>query len=63
MNNYSFTLTSPKQIKIDHPIKLDFLPLNLYFHNDEPDPRTTKKVTKKTYEQTYITYFQKEDVI
>ena len=62
MNNYSFTLTLPKQIKIDNAIKLDFLPLNLYFHNDEPDPRTTKKVTKKTYEQTYITYFQKEDV-
>ena len=60
MNNYSFTFTSPKQI--DDPIKLDFLPLNLYFHNDEPDPRTTKKTTKKTYEQTYITYFQKEDL-
>ena len=62
MNNYSFTLTSPKQIKIDIATKLDFLPLNLYFHNDEPDPRTTEKTTKKTYEQTYITYFQKEDV-
>ena len=62
MNNYSFTYISQPPTKIDDLKKLDFLPLNLYFHNDEPDPRTTKKTTKKTYEQTYITYFQKEDV-
>ena len=62
MNNYSFTYISQPPTKIDDLKKLDFLPLNLYFHNDEPDPRATKKTTKKTYEQTYITYFQKEDV-
>ncbi|MFQ5447652.1 MAG: hypothetical protein ACE5FF_12035 [Saprospiraceae bacterium] len=31
----------------------DFLPLALYFDNDEPDRRTTRSTTKKTYETTY----------
>lgn len=37
------------------------LPLELYFHNDEPDPRTTKAITKKTYKDTYISYFMKKE--
>ena len=32
------------------------LPIKLYFHNDEPDPRTLEISTKKTYKETYITY-------
>ena len=60
MNNYSFTLTSPKQIKIDDPIKLDFLPLNLYFHNDEPDPRTTKKQPKRHMNKLILHIFRKK---
>ncbi|HNW90274.1 MAG TPA: DUF1573 domain-containing protein [Bacteroidales bacterium] len=45
------------------------LPLTLYFHNDEPDPNTQNKTTKKNYqtllgdyyamEQTYITEYSK----
>ena len=31
----------------------DFLPLALYFDNDEPDKRTMRTTTKKTYEATY----------
>jgi len=62
MNNYSFSFKLPKETAVDIPSPLNFLPLNLYFHNDEPDPGTIKKTTKKTYEQTYITYFQKEDL-
>ena len=62
MNNYSFSFKLPKETAVDIHSPLNFLPLNLYFHNDEPDPGTIKKTTKKTYEQTYITYFQKEDL-
>ena len=35
----------------------DFLPLALYFHNDEPDKQTRKSTTKKTYETTFIDYY------
>ena len=38
-----------------------YLPLRLYFHNDEPDCCTMSVNTKKTYKQTYITYFKLED--
>ncbi len=31
-------------------------PLTLYFHNDEPDAKTTKTVTTKNYETTYDDY-------
>ncbi len=32
------------------------LPVRLYFHNDEPDPRTWDTVTTLTYAQTYDAY-------
>lgn len=32
------------------------LPLTLYFHNDEPNPRTTDTVTTLSYTQTYTAY-------
>ena len=60
MNNYSFTLTLPKQIKIDNAIKLDFLPFNLYFHNDEPDPRTTEKQLKRHMNKLILHIFRKK---
>jgi hypothetical protein len=31
-------------------------PLTLYFHNDEPDPKTKNIITAKTYETTYNEY-------
>lgn len=31
-------------------------PLTLYFHNDEPDPRTKNIVTKKNYQKTFEEY-------
>ncbi|MDP1800163.1 MAG: hypothetical protein Q8L81_02335 [Bacteroidota bacterium] len=31
-------------------------PLTLYFHNDEPDPKTTRITTVKSYETTYNEY-------
>ena len=33
------------------------LPIKLYFHNDEPDPRTTKITTSKTYKESYVSYY------
>ncbi len=42
----------------------DFLPLALYFHNDEPDRRSKKSTTKKTYTDTYYPYYEmKEEYI
>lgn len=35
-----------------------YLPVTLYFHNDEPDPRTRKKETEKNYLETYRDYIQ-----
>ncbi len=33
------------------------LPLTLYFHNDEPDPKTTRTSTDKNYEDVLTSYF------
>lgn len=38
------------------------LPLTLYFHNDEPDPATTKAYTDKTYETTLQSYTLLKDI-
>lgn len=60
-------LEKPKQIAlidtifceyIDVSLKIkDLLPLTLYFHNDEPDPATTKTTTTKNYKTTLADYF------
>lgn len=43
------------------PSKLeDFLPLALYFDNDEPDRRTRREETRKTYLETYERYFARK---
>lgn len=34
----------------------DYLPVTLYFHNDEPDPRTRATQTDQTYHETYYAY-------
>lgn len=48
--------TTPKQ-----PETLeDFLPLQLYYDNDEPDKRTRKSTTKKNYEETYHAYYSRK---
>lgn len=40
----------------------DILPLTLYFHNDEPDPATTKTTTDKNYKTTLANYFALKDI-
>ncbi|MEL6865054.1 MAG: hypothetical protein AAFP19_11570 [Bacteroidota bacterium] len=37
-----------------------FLPLALYFDNDEPDKRTRRTTTKKSYEETYNRYYRRK---
>lgn len=39
----------------------DFLPLALYFDNDEPDKRTRRNTTKKSYLQTFTPYYSRFD--
>ena len=34
----------------------EYLPLSLYFHNDEPDCCTMSITTKKTYKEAYVSY-------
>lgn len=44
------------------PEKLeDFLPLALYFDNDEPDKRTRRTSTKKSYKETFLKYFVRRE--
>jgi tetratricopeptide (TPR) repeat protein len=38
----------------------DFLPLALYFGNDEPDKRTLRTTTKKSYEATYSKFIARK---
>ncbi len=38
----------------------DFLPLALYFDNDEPDKRTRRTETRKNYDETYQKYARKK---
>lgn len=40
---------------------LDYLPLSLYFHNDEPDPATLDTVTRLTYTACWKHYTQMRD--
>jgi hypothetical protein len=37
-----------------------YLPLPLYFDNDEPDNNTTSITTKKSYEETFLEYYSRK---
>ena len=39
----------------------DFLPLTLFYDNDQPDPRTRRTTTKQNYEESYFNYLRRED--
>ena len=41
--------------EVQHKLR-ELLPIRLYFHNDEPNPRTRQITTPYTYEQTYLKY-------
>ncbi len=39
----------------------DYLPVTLYFHNDEPDPRTLDTLTAIRYDESYASYSKRLD--
>jgi len=39
----------------------EFLPLMLFYDNDQPDPATRKTTTRRTYEETYFNYLKREE--
>ncbi len=47
-------------VTLEESIKM-LLPLTLYFHNDEPDPKTTETSTKKNYQTTLSEYYDMKD--
>ena len=54
---YSFEyLDTPFDTKSIINQVLNYLPLSLYFHNDEPDPRSISRRTTQTYKDVYISY-------
>jgi len=43
------------------PLTLDaYLPIKLYFDNDEPDKRTTKTTTDREYRPTYVDFYRRK---
>jgi hypothetical protein len=49
-------------IKVDTPQQfIDFVGLPLFFDNDEPDKKTRKTFTSKTYEETVLAYLDRQD--
>ena len=58
---YSFKYNKAAIGSIQHNNFLKYLPLNLYFHNDEPDCCTMKTTTNKTYKEAYVSYFLMEE--
>lgn len=55
----SYPIPEPKPEKV-YEVLEDFLPLALYFHNDEPDPRSRKQSTRKSYLETYDSYYARK---
>lgn len=58
---YKPVTTPPVRPQPRNETLLDFLPLSLYFHNDEPDPATTDTVTRLSYTACWRHYTQMRD--
>jgi len=59
---FSFELEKQEIEEVDNILlSAQYLPLKLYFHNDEPDCCTMNVSTEKTYKEAYISYFKMED--
>lgn len=57
---FVFEMEEKLDSNLTHP-SAKYLPLKLYFHNDEPDCCTMSTTTDKTYKDAYISYFQMEE--
>ena len=62
-HNIYFSNLKPinSQIKNDTINFNEYLPLNLYFHNDQPDCCTLDTITDKNYKESYISYFKMQN--
>jgi len=59
---FSFKYISAKvKIKNTPSYIHNYLPLALYFHNDEPNEFIMNSTTQNTYKDTYISYFKMKD--
>ena len=59
---YCFNLNKNNKEKIVSEINFSqYLPLRLYFHNDQPDSRTIDTITDKTYKDSYLAYLNKKE--
>ncbi|TVR83339.1 MAG: hypothetical protein EA409_03035 [Saprospirales bacterium] len=58
---YEGLTTVEKRIYLDIGSLADFLPLVLYFDNDEPDRRSWNRNTDVLYSETFPPYFEKRD--
>jgi len=58
---YSVKYNKGTKDTTQHNEFIKYLPLSLYFHNDEPDCCTMKTTTQKTYKEAYISYFLMEE--
>ena len=70
-NSESFDLEFTQQDVIDAGGVLEFRiplepntlqPFEVYFDNDHPNPRSTRRTTNLTYEETYYPYVERKDV-
>lgn len=55
---YSFKYSSTIISNSLSPEINNYLPLNLFFHNNEPDSSTSSALTSMTYKEAYISYFK-----
>ncbi len=55
------TFPLPQPVIPKQPELQDFVGLPLYFDNDEPDKRTRRTSTRKTYEETALAYLGRQD--
>ncbi len=53
---YEYELTKDSVVQPTIDLLKKFLPVTLYFHNDEPNPRTTDTLTQLSYLTTYDAY-------
>ena len=60
-NIYSFSVFSLNKDTIESPTYNEFLPLNLYFDNNQPDPNETTHINNINYKETYVNYFMRLD--
>ena len=60
-NIYSFSVSITNTDTVEPPTYSEFLPLNLYFDNNQPNPYDTITSNTQSYKETYVNYFMRLD--